>query len=121
MAVLISGGRKALTCWRKEETLAGKFSLLSVSPRTGRTHQIRVHLSYIGHAIVGDPVYGYRKNWWKRHPTLKNNVLMQVKRQMLHAHRLVFIHPDTGEFCEFQAPLPEDMDALIKNLRLIQP
>jgi 23S rRNA pseudouridine1911/1915/1917 synthase len=121
MAVSISGGRKALTYWRKEETLAGKFSLLSVSPRTGRTHQIRVHLSYIGHPIVGDPVYGYRKNWWKRHPTLKNNVLMQVKRQMLHAHRLVFIHPDTKEFCEFQAPLPEDMDALIKNLRLIQP
>ena len=121
MTVLASGGRKALTYWRKEEAFSGKFALLSVSPRTGRTHQIRVHLSYIGHPIVGDPVYGYKKNWWKRHPTLKNNLFTQIKTQMLHAQRLGFVHPDSEDFCEFQAPLPEDMDHLLKSLRSIQP
>ena len=120
MAVLVSGGRKALTCWRKEETFADKFSLLSVSPRTGRTHQIRVHLSYIGHPIVGDPVYGYKRTWWRRQPTLINNVLPQLNRQMLHAQRLGFVHPDSGDFCEFQAPLPEDMDHLLKSLKMIR-
>jgi 23S rRNA pseudouridine1911/1915/1917 synthase len=121
MAVLISGGRRALTFWHKEETFVGNFALLSVSPRTGRTHQIRVHLSYIGHPIVGDPVYGYKKNWWKKQPNLKNKVLPQIERQMLHAQRLEFVHPDSEDFCEFQAPLPEDMDHVLKSLRLIQP
>ena len=117
MAVLVSGGRKALTYWRKEETFAGTFSLLSVSPKTGRTHQIRVHMAHIGHPVVGDPIYGYKKNWWKKQATLDNNVFTQIKRQMLHAARLGFVHPDSEDFCEFQAPLPEDMDHVLKSLR----
>jgi 23S rRNA pseudouridine1911/1915/1917 synthase len=66
MAVVSSGGRTALTTWQKMEELGGKFSILSVTPKTGRTHQIRVHLSHVGHPVVGDPVYGYRRLWWKK-------------------------------------------------------
>lgn len=117
MSVLLSGERKALTLWRRIETLADKFSLLSVSPRTGRTHQIRVHLSYVGHPVVGDPVYGYKKNWWKKLPASKDNAFPRIERQMLHAEKLGFVHPDSEDFCEFQAPVPGDMDQILKSLR----
>lgn len=117
MSVLISGGKKALTFWRKVETFEGKFSLLSVAPKTGRTHQIRVHLSYLGHPIVGDPVYGYKKNWWKKQKPLKEHMFLPVGRQMLHAEILGFIHPDSEEFCEFHAPMPEDMVDILNTLK----
>jgi 23S rRNA pseudouridine1911/1915/1917 synthase len=117
MAVASSGGRMALTTWRKLEELGGRFSILSVTPKTGRTHQIRVHLSHIGHPIVGDPVYGYRRQWWKRHFPAKNGTLPQIPRQMLHAETLGFIHPDSGVFCEFKAPMPKDMMDLIGMLK----
>jgi 23S rRNA pseudouridine1911/1915/1917 synthase len=117
MAVASSGGRRALTTWRKLEELGGRFSILSVTPKTGRTHQIRVHLSHIGHPIVGDPVYGYRRQWWKRHFPAKNGTPTQIPRQMLHAETLGFIHPDLGDFCEFRAPMPKDMMDLIGVLK----
>jgi 23S rRNA pseudouridine1911/1915/1917 synthase len=117
MAVASSGGRMALTTWEKLEELGGRFSVLSVVPKTGRTHQIRVHLSYIGHPIVGDPVYGYKQNWWKKHFSAKDGTLPQIPRQMLHAETLGFIHPDSGDFCEFKAPMPRDMVDLIGALK----
>jgi 23S rRNA pseudouridine1911/1915/1917 synthase len=120
MSVWLSGGKKALTFWQKLETFDNKFSLLSVSPRTGRTHQIRVHLSYLGHPIVGDQVYGYKKNWWKKQSFFKNQTIPTVGRQMLHAESLGFIHPDSEDFCEFQTPMPEDMDQLLRTLRSIR-
>jgi 23S rRNA pseudouridine1911/1915/1917 synthase len=120
MSVWLSGGKKASTFWQKLETFDNEFSLLSVSPRTGRTHQIRVHLSYLGHPIVGDQVYGYKKNWWKKQSFFKNQTIPTVGRQMLHAESLGFIHPDSEEFCEFQTPMPEDMDQLLKSLRLLR-
>jgi 23S rRNA pseudouridine1911/1915/1917 synthase len=119
MAVVSSGGRTALTTWQKMEELGGKFSILSVTPKTGRTHQIRVHLSHVGHPVVGDPVYGYRRQWWKKHFPEKNGPAPKVVRQMLHAETLGFIHPDSGVFCEFSAPMPTDMKDLIGVLKLL--
>ena len=119
MSVALSGGKKALTFWRKVETFDDKFSLLSVAPKTGRTHQNRVHLSHLGHPIVGDPVYGYKKTWWKKQASLKGHMIPPIKRQMLHAEILGFIHPESEDFCEFQAPMPEDMYDILKNLRSI--
>lgn len=114
MSVVSRGGREAVTHWRKEEQLAGTFSLLMVTPRTGRTHQIRVHLAHAGHPIAGDPVYGYRKVWWKRHFPGGQDV---VKRQMLHAGKLGFFHPGSGEYRVFRAPVPEDMQRVLDLLR----
>lgn len=114
MSVASSGGRRAVTRWRKEEEVSGSFSLLLVTPETGRTHQIRVHLSNAGHPIVGDPLYGYRKTWWKKHfPDAQD----EVERQMLHAGRLGFVHPGSRVYCEFNAPMPDDMKRVLEFLR----
>jgi len=117
MSVVTSGGKRALTFWRKMETLGGQFALLSVSPKTGRTHQIRVHLSHLGHPIVGDPVYGYKKSWWKKNLSRVGGVPLTINRQMLHAQNLGFVHPDSGVYCEYWAPLPRDMENLIGTLK----
>ncbi len=116
MSVLRSGGRRAMTGWRKIEELGNRFSLLEVSPKTGRTHQIRVHLAHLGHPIVGDPLYGYKKRLWKKHFPMDSGILPLVKRQMLHAHTLGFLHPDSGEYREFKVPAPPDMGRLIAAL-----
>ena len=84
-------------------------TLVKVSPATGRTHQIRVHLSAVGHPVVADKQYGGRS--MQRRPTFG------MKRQALHAARLGFEHPSTGEWVEFEAPLPEDMQAALAALR----
>lgn len=81
---------------------------LEVYPQTGRTHQIRVHLSHLGHPIIGDKVYGGRP---------VRAFELQVGRQMLHAERLGFIHPTTGERVTFSAPLPSDMQQLLELLQ----
>jgi 23S rRNA pseudouridine1911/1915/1917 synthase len=110
MSVVPSSGKRALTRWKKIEDFQSGFSLLAVSIKTGRTHQIRVHLSHTGHPVVGDQVYGYGKRWWKKHPLHKMGILNSVDRQMLHAKRLGFVHPDEGRYCEYESPLPDDMD-----------
>jgi 23S rRNA pseudouridine1911/1915/1917 synthase len=76
-----------------------------------------VHLSHIGHPIVGDPVYGYGQHWWKKHPLYKKGVLPQISRQMLHSRRLGFAHPDQKRYLEFEAPLPDDMDNAVLALK----
>jgi 23S rRNA pseudouridine1911/1915/1917 synthase len=117
MAVVSEGGKKAFTFWQKVEDLGERFSFLSVMPKTGRTHQIRVHLSYIGHPIVGDTVYGFRRQWWKRHLFLKNDRELTVIRHMLHAETLGFVHPESREYCEYKAPLPRDMIEMMEKLK----
>ena len=101
MAVL-EGGRDAMTAYRVIERFAG-YSLVEARPRTGRTHQIRVHLAAIGHPIVGDRVYG------KRSPL--------VERQFLHALRIAFDHPRNGERMTVEAPLAADLEAALTRLR----
>ena len=117
MSILPSGGRRALTRWRKIEGFSGEFSLLSVTIKTGRTHQIRVHLSHVGHPVAGDPVYGYGQRRWKRHPLYKKGVLPSINRQMLHAKSLGFVHPVLERYMEFEAPLPDDMAHAVRILQ----
>jgi 23S rRNA pseudouridine1911/1915/1917 synthase len=119
MTVLKSNGKRALTSWIKTEEIAENFSLLTLSLKTGRTHQIRVHLSHIGFPIVGDPVYGVKKSWWKKNFPLGMNIVPEINRQMLHAEKLGFIHPDSGKYNEFIAPIPDDMDYIINCLKSI--
>jgi 23S rRNA pseudouridine1911/1915/1917 synthase len=119
MSVQPSKGREAKTLWEKKEELAGLFSLLSVSPKTGRTHQIRVHLSHVGYPIVGDPVYGHRRSWWKKRFPEDSGLLSRIERQMLHAETLGFFHPEGADYREFTAPLPSDMDLVLQMLRKV--
>ena len=87
-------GRESRTSYRLLE-LAGRFSLLELTLHTGRTHQARVHLAWLGHPLLGDATYGRRSPLLSRH--------------FLHAHRLAFAHPATGEPLRFQSPLPPDL------------
>lgn len=102
------GGRDARTDWEVAEIFGGVAALVRCAIHTGRTHQIRVHLKELGHIILGDEVYG-----WKTDPRLK----VQPPRVMLHAEHLVFTHPVTGKKIDVRAPLPDDFEAQIKQLR----
>ena len=116
MTVIIPGGRKSLTLWKKLKDFQSGFSLLSISLKTGRTHQIRVHFSHMGHPVMGDTVYGYSKKWQKNHPISKNAILPSINRQMLHAKTLGFTHPTENRYLEFTAPLPDDIEKIIEGL-----
>jgi 23S rRNA pseudouridine1911/1915/1917 synthase len=107
-------GKAALTRWRVLERF-GAFTLLEAKIETGRTHQIRVHLSALGHPVAGDSVYGGSKRAVET-PALRT-VLKKLPRQALHAGRLSFAHPVTGEEMSFESPLPEDMAEVIRFLR----
>ena len=102
MAVRTDGGRAAVTHFTVIERLEG-HTLIACNLETGRTHQIRVHMSYIGHPIVGDPLYGMRETHG-------------MSGQALHARRLSFIHPSTGESVSFEASPPEDFSRLVSGL-----
>lgn len=108
-------GRRAVTHW-KVTGRYGQVSALELRLETGRTHQIRVHLSEAGHPLLGDPVYGSSG----RLPGLKDTRLRALVkglgRQALHARTLGFIHPVSGEYLEFSAPLPEDMQGIVEYL-----
>jgi 23S rRNA pseudouridine1911/1915/1917 synthase len=114
MAV-VDSGRAAVTLYRTIEEFR-HVALVRCSLKSGRTHQIRVHLKSIGHPIVGDPVYSGPQ--WRGIPDKKlQRLLASVKRQALHAARLRFPHPVTGEVMTFEAPLPEDMEGVLRELR----
>ena len=108
--------KEALTRWHVLEELRG-FTLLEIFPRTGRTHQIRVHLSSMGHPILGDPVYGRRKHLRRIEDPAVRAVAEKLQRQALHASDLKFRHPHTGDPLEFHAPLAPDMEEIIGLLK----
>jgi 23S rRNA pseudouridine1911/1915/1917 synthase len=114
MAV-VSGGRHAITDYEVVERLR-YISLLRCRLRTGRTHQIRVHLKHLGHPIVGDPIYSGPQ--WRGIPDKRlQKLLASFHRQALHAERLTLVHPRSGETMTFVAELPEDLRELIETVR----
>jgi 23S rRNA pseudouridine1911/1915/1917 synthase len=111
MAVL-PGGREAVTEYHVLEQFAhqigpaaGDYTMVEAEPKTGRTHQIRVHFSSIGHPVVGDPVYGRRRTQ------------LPVPRQFLHAWKLSFRHPKSGERINLETPIPADLGRVLELLR----
>lgn len=100
---IIDGGREAITHFTVLERFKD-FTLVSLKLETGRTHQIRVHMKYIGYPLAGDPIYGPRKT-------------LEGKGQFLHAQTLGFKHPTTGEFVTFEAPLPQLFEDTLTKLR----
>jgi 23S rRNA pseudouridine1911/1915/1917 synthase len=114
MAV-VAEGRRAITDYELVERLR-YASLLRCRLRTGRTHQIRVHMKHLGHPIVGDPVYSGPQ--WRGIPDKKlQRALAAISRQALHAARLTFTHPRDGRVVVVEAPVPEDMRELLAVLR----
>jgi len=104
MSIRTRAGRAALTEWRVERRFPrAQVTLLAITPGTGRTHQIRVHLASSGLPIVGDAVYG------------RGGEQLGMKRPALHAARLGFTHPTTGERLRFEAPLPDDFRAALER------
>ena len=107
MAVVKEDGRNAVTEYEVLERF-GKYTIVRCRLRTGRTHQIRVHMEYLGYPLVGDPKYSPMKTPFA------------IKGQALHSQTLEFTHPRTGERLRFEAPLPEDMHKIVTRLRLGQ-
>jgi 23S rRNA pseudouridine1911/1915/1917 synthase len=109
MAVVAdSRGKPAVTCYRLERAFADQAALIECRLMTGRTHQIRVHLSHRGHPLIGDPVYGGRAGRALSVPAFP--------RQALHARHLGFSHPASGEYLAFDSDLPSDMAELLITL-----
>lgn len=108
MAVLKESpsARRAVTRFFVEERLAG-FTYLRLRLETGRTHQIRVHMAFLGHPVAGDPVYGPKK------------VITSLQGQCLHAGLIGFMHPRTGRYLEFTAPLPDYFTDFLRRLRKV--
>ena len=104
MAIVRTGGKRAVTHYRVLERF-GNYTYIECQLETGRTHQIRVHMASLGHPLLGDEVYGRVKSPFK------------LEGQILHAMVLGFIHPTTGEYMEFEAPLPEYFEKLLEKLR----
>jgi 23S rRNA pseudouridine1911/1915/1917 synthase len=109
-AVLREGGKPAVTEFRVVEQFK-QAALVRVRIETGRTHQIRVHMAYAGHPVLGDKMYG-RKNG--------RNLPDGIDRQMLHAAELGITHPQSGKKLSFEAPLPDDMQCVLKALRHLE-
>ncbi len=103
-AVTNMNSKRAVTHYKVLERF-GSFTLIEARLETGRTHQIRVHMAYIKHPLLGDMVYGPKKK------------VLGVDTQMLHAKILGFKHPSTGEYMEFESPMPEEFETVLKKLR----
>ena len=103
-----NGGRPAVTRYEVLEPIGGRYSFVKLSPKTGRTHQLRVHMSAIGHPIVGDDTYGGQAVC---------DAEFRFRRQALHAKEITFVHPGTLETMTITAPLPADLMELLTILR----
>ena len=105
MSINYKNGKRAVTHYKVLERLQNQYTYVECSLETGRTHQIRVHLSHIHHPLVGDDVYGPKKDKF------------QLQGQCLHAKVLGFIHPTTNKYVEFDSPLPEYFEQMLQKLR----
>ena len=108
MAVEYKNGKRAVTHYRVLDHLNRQFNYVECQLETGRTHQIRVHMASIGHPLLGDEIYGPK------------NGRKGLKGQCLHARVLGFIHPRTGKYMEFEAPLPEYFKELLEKFGFIR-
>lgn len=114
-AVLLQGGRHAVTRVQVTETFGTHAARVRCRLETGRTHQIRVHMAYIGHALIGDPVYGGRRKIPANAPGAEAG--NSFSRQALHAATLGFNHPVTKQALSFESPLPGDLSDLLDQMR----
>ena len=110
MAVVTEGGKQAVTLFKVLENFNG-YALLELNLKTGRTHQIRVHLKNISCPVLGDSTYGQGITEKERRRGLT------IKRQALHAATIKFIHPSSGKEMEFSSPLPQDMKDTLNILK----
>jgi 23S rRNA pseudouridine1911/1915/1917 synthase len=108
-------GREAITHYRLEQRFK-RHTLIRAKLETGRTHQIRVHMAHINYPLVGDPLYGGRFQMPADCNSALADALRNFKRQALHALKLGLEHPETGDYCEWEQPLPNDMQHLLKLL-----
>lgn len=116
-AVLFGGGRHAVTRAVVQRAFEDQAALVECRLETGRTHQIRVHMAHIGHGLIGDPVYGGKRRLSAK--SLGSHAVEAVSafpRQALHAATLGFVHPVTEEKLRFEAPMPDDIGALLTEL-----
>jgi len=114
MSVHAKISRHAETAWKLSRQF-DHFALLEIFLKTGRTHQIRVHLAAINHPVVGDQVYGKQRNWEHCQQAVQV-CIKKIHRQMLHAHEVGFMHPRTNKFLRITAPLPVDMADVLSVL-----
>lgn len=111
---VVSSGRASLSLYKVRRRYTG-FTLLDVELKTGRTHQIRVHLAWLKHPVVGDELYGGGRDNMIRDARVKAQV-RKMGRQFLHAEQLGFDHPETGERMRFTANLPDELETLLREL-----
>ena len=112
MAVTAAGGKKAVTHWRVLERMTNAC-LLAVRLETGRTHQIRVHMTHIGSPVIGDKTYGNLSDL----PAALRLASERLGRQALHAYKLEIAHPRSGKRMQFESPLPDDFQAVLAEFR----
>ncbi|MGZ8843036.1 MAG: RluA family pseudouridine synthase [Pyrinomonadaceae bacterium] len=112
---IVRGGRPALSVYRTREAF-GRFTSLNVELKTGRTHQIRVHLAWMKHPVVGDEVYGGGRDKTVSDPQVRG-AIAKLNRQFLHAHELGFQHPRTNQQLRFTAPLPSELLHVLELIR----
>jgi 23S rRNA pseudouridine1911/1915/1917 synthase len=116
MAVVATGGKVAISHYRLQERF-GHHTYITVKLETGRTHQIRVHMAYLHHPLIGDPQYGGRPRIPKGAAPELVEMLRRFPRQALHARELGLIHPVSREYCQWQVDLPADIEGLLTCLR----
>jgi 23S rRNA pseudouridine1911/1915/1917 synthase len=116
MSVHARRGKEAVTRWRVVQEFSGPLTLLELTIETGRTHQIRVHLTSLGHPVLGDATYGGGASRLKSAPPALSGLRPLVKRQMLHAWQLKFTHPRSGEEVGWEAALPGDFQGVMDYL-----